>query len=194
MKNGFEVRGNVVAIHLSHCGNRLECLIDAADLPKVEAFPGTWYAMWSKDSQTFYVVGRAGGKATLLHRYLTDAPEGQEVDHLFHYGLDNRRSQIKVCDRRENAQNRQGANSNSKSGVRGVYWIPRKQRWGVQLKINGKRSMLGSYATIEEASRVSALAIREGVDAVPPRHGRRAKSLTEGLTEKSQVIETEGVA
>jgi len=195
MKNGFEIRGNVVAVHLSHQGNRLECLIDSGDLQKVKDFPGTWYAMWSKDSQTFYVVGRSGGKTTLLHRYLTDAPAGREVDHLFHYGLDNRRSQISVCGRSENAMNRDGANTNSKSGVRGVRWLEAKQRWVVQLTIGGVRKTLGLYQTKEQARAISELALRDGFDAVPPRKGdqRRAQCLTKNLTEENQPVERIGL-
>lgn len=192
MKNSYEVRGAVTAIRIRHKGKTLECLIDTTDLPRAQSFDGTWHGMWDEGSRTYYVVGHG----VLLHRFLTEAKPGSEVDHVNHYGLDNRRSQISVCDRRENAMNRQGANSNSRSGVRGVRWIEDKQRWVVQLTIGGIRRTLGLYETKEQAQAISERARRDGFDSVPPRKGdrRRARSLTGSLTVKSETTETKEVA
>lgn len=158
MTNTFESRGSVTVIHIPHKGVVLEGLIDTVDLALVAGFPGTWYGMWSKDSQTFYVIGRYGGKGVLLHRLLTGEEQGQEVDHLHHYGLDNRRSQIKVCGRSENASNRLGPNSNNKSGYIGVYWHAKSGKWRAQVSAGGKRrDVHGAFATAEEASAARSL-------------------------------------
>lgn len=45
-------------------------------------------------------LGRFQGQNILMHRLLTNAPKGTEVDHGNHNGLDNRRSaNLKVCGR-----------------------------------------------------------------------------------------------
>lgn len=44
-------------------------------------------------------------KRILLHRFLTNAPSGREVDHGNHRGTDNRRANLSVCTHRENMNN-----------------------------------------------------------------------------------------
>jgi hypothetical protein len=98
MKNSYEIRGDITAIYLNQKdGTVLETLIDTSDLPIAQEFPMTWYAYWHNDSKTYYVKGNTPikkGKRTiiLLHRWLTKAPKGKEVDHFNHNGLDNRRN------------------------------------------------------------------------------------------------------
>lgn len=43
------------------------------------------------------------------------------------------------------------ANSNSKSGVRGVHWDKTQNRWMVMISINGIQRYVGRYADIEDA-------------------------------------------
>lgn len=41
----------------------------------------------------------------------------------------------------------------NKSGVRGVYWNKRQQRWVAQITFKGKTKHLGTYTTLEEAAK-----------------------------------------
>ncbi len=41
-----------------------------------------------------------------LHRYITNAPDGMVVDHINHMPLDNRRANLRICTRSQNAANR----------------------------------------------------------------------------------------
>jgi hypothetical protein len=66
-----------------------------------------------------------------MHRLILDAPKGKIVDHWNHDTLDNRRQNLKLGGQSSNLLNRQGANLNSTSGIRGVYetgaWIAKAQ-------------------------------------------------------------------
>lgn len=87
-----------------------------------------------------------------LHRWITNCPENMEVDHYNNDTLDNRRLiNLRVSSHAENLQNRLKACINSKSGIRGVWWEERKQKWQAQIKLNGKNKHLGYFSTIEDA-------------------------------------------
>lgn len=152
MTNAYEIRGAVTVIYLDRRDGTVEAIIDTEDVHKVKAFPGTWYAIVSKDCQTFYVVGRHEGNSTLLHRYLMGPDAGLEVDHVNFYGLDNRKHQLKICTRSENAMNRRGCNVNNRAGHRGVYWHEKTKTWRCTVRVNGKRKELsGGHHTPEAA-------------------------------------------
>src|SRR6185437_11009 len=72
----------------------LRARVDTRDVPTIFAASRYWRALWSEDSQTFYVRGhlRGSGKrgTTIhLHRVITAAPPGMTVDHRDHDGLNN---------------------------------------------------------------------------------------------------------
>ncbi len=74
--------------------------------------------------------------------------DGKVSDHINGNGLDNRRSNLRVCTASQNAWNRR---SNSKCGYRGV----RKffHRWQARIQVNRKCRHLGMYATAIEAAK-----------------------------------------
>ena len=51
-----------------------------------------------------------------------EVPEGIDIDHINGERSDNRIENLRLATRKENALNRKRANSNSVSGVRGVYF------------------------------------------------------------------------
>lgn len=161
MKNKFEIRGDITAIFLeSPKYGSLETIIDTVDLPWVQSFPNTWYAHWNPKSQYFYVRGNITefGKLTgvLLHRWLMGIMvDGVDVDHRNLNTLDNRRSSnLRVCSRSENMQNRKGAQiNNMSSGIRGVSWDKFTSSWKVHIKLNGKMMHIGRFTELSEAEK-----------------------------------------
>lgn len=126
-------------------------LIDAADLPLIA--PHSWHAI-KKPNGRWYARCQAmiNGKRSPLpmHRLITDAPAGAEVDHKNGDTLDNRRANLCVTDRSGNARNLARATSRSTTGVLNVY--RKGRRFAVGLYLDGRQRNLGTYATLPEAA------------------------------------------
>lgn len=115
-----------------------------------------WYAQ--KFKRTFYVsrgVPVVGGKRTIsrLHREIMKAGPGQAVDHIDGNGLNNLRSNLRLCSLAENNRNVQKRRDNT-SGYIGVVWFSRDQKWKAQIGHEGKGHSLGYFSDIQEAARV----------------------------------------
>jgi hypothetical protein len=89
-------------------------------------------------------------KNIMMHRVLNDTPEGFDTDHINRDKLDNRRCNLRTTTRSHNNLNAP-AQSNSKSGVRGVWFSHQWDRWYAQIKVDGKRLCLGSSKSKEAA-------------------------------------------
>lgn len=133
-------------------------VVDEADAPLVT--PYKWYASWRKSSQTFYAAtktreGRKNSKGILMHRLITGAKPGEQVDHDNHNGLDNRRGNLRICSHAENLRNARITSRPKTSRFKGVYY--RKdgyiKRWRAVVRSNGKQVIIGVFHTEEEAAR-----------------------------------------
>src|SRR5690349_9172361 len=90
-----------------------------------------------------YSKGPLFRKTIMLHRFIMNAPEGMEVDHINGDGLDNRRVNLRLVTKTENLRSRKTFKSN-KTGYKGVVYNPQNGRWKVTIN-------LGTYDTAEEA-------------------------------------------
>lgn len=154
MKNKFNIRGEITAVYVSHSDKVFECLIDTKSLEVLHEFDGTFRAIWSKNTKSFYVMGYDRSftpkKNTMIHRYLTHAPDGLVVDHLNHDTLDNRMINLRIVSQSTNMLN-PDTNKISKKNVRGVTWYEDKKKWRVRIKIEGKVKHLGYFENHEDA-------------------------------------------
>lgn len=98
-------------------------------------------------------------KTILMHRQLLNAPKGMEVDHINHDKLDNRKANIRLATKQENAFNRESINPTS--GYKGVYWQSHTGNWRVIIVVDGKSKYYGGYKTKEEAAKVYNEAAKE---------------------------------
>ena len=85
-----------------------------------------------------------------LHRIITNAPKGYEVDHIDRNTLNNRRENLRVCTRQENSRNKTKQRNNT-SGYKGVSWDKAKKKWRAFISVDKKQIFLGRYDNIEEA-------------------------------------------
>ena len=156
-------------------------LVDDEDYDKiVEAIrhkngvPGKWYLHHGSMGPD-YTYAQSGDRKTLMHRVIMDAPKGMDVDHANGQRLDNRKENLRVCTRAQNAQNKK-LRKDSKSGFKGVYQDPGKKYtskktgdvkvyclkkpWRAYISDpetefpNKRHLRLGRYATAEEAAAV----------------------------------------
>jgi hypothetical protein len=99
---------------------------------------------------------RNGRKVRLLmHRFILNAPRALEVDHANMNGLDNRRSNIRLCTRVQNIANYKVSSVNT-SGFKGVIKETSKLRprpWRARIRIDGKLMSLGYFNTPAEAAK-----------------------------------------
>lgn len=86
-------------------------------------------------------------------------PNG-ELDHINGDRADNRICNLREATKFQNQGNRK-RNSNSKSGIKGVIWNKRLQKWEVQIQCENKPRYLGLFHDIEEAAAVYAKAAKE---------------------------------
>jgi len=93
----------------------------------------------------------------LMHRLIMGAKPGEEVDHINGDKLDNRRANLRIVSRTQNCMNT-GVFCNNKSGVKGVCWHKRVNRWEAYITINKKQTHLGVFPTLEAAAEVRRLA------------------------------------
>lgn len=142
-------------------GDTFEIKLSPKSIQKLETFKYKWFIRHNKSEDNYYVVATVynglneSGKpiytAEYLHRYVTNAKDYHLVDHKNLDTLDNRLNNLRLVDRRQNAINRSGANSNNKSGYRNVSWNKYYEKWVVQLQIDGKNNVLGMFDDVHEA-------------------------------------------
>jgi hypothetical protein len=108
---------------------------------------------WSLDKNKYVIttLNKEKEKTTLLmHRLITNCSNDMDVDHKFHDHWDNRKEFLRIATRSQNGMN-SGLQSNNTSGVTGVYWNSKNEKWRAQITINNNKIQLGSFDNFEEA-------------------------------------------
>lgn len=86
----------------------------------------------------------------LMHRIIMNAPASIEVDHINGDPADNRKSNLRLCTRRQNMFNRRPSKL-SKTGYKGVVET-KSGRFRAMIYYNGKNHWLGVFSTPKEAA------------------------------------------
>lgn len=108
---------------------------------------GKWYAI----STIRFPLGN--WETVYMHRLITNAPVGIEVDHKNGNGLDNRRSNLRKCDRFQNCGNSKSRLHTSRyKGVGKAFRGGRSKPWMARIGVRGKMIYLGSFGTEGEAA------------------------------------------
>lgn len=98
-----------------------------------------------------YAMGRVWGQIDIqMHRLIMNAPRGVWVDHKDNNGLNNRRSNLRLCTPSQNVWNR-GLLKNNTSGFKGVTRDRQSGKWMAQIVANKKHRRLGLFETPELA-------------------------------------------
>lgn len=97
----------------------------------------------------FCTAGKAWGRyPKLLHRAIMHEAGydtiGLVVDHINGDTLDNRKQNLRVASKSQNAANMRKHRGSSK--FKGVCWNRKSGKWAVEIKVNGKTQYLGMYA------------------------------------------------
>ena len=128
-------------------GNAL-VTFDAVDGPKLESF--SWYLMNTGYAGAMFNDGSVR-RCVLMHRLIMCEPHGCHVDHIDGDKLNNSRFNLRLATFSQNQINRKVLNRNNTSGVRGVQWMARRNKWRAQICADRENHHLGLFQTMEEA-------------------------------------------
>lgn len=94
-----------------------------------------------------YAYARQKGKKNpiTMHSLIANPGRGREVDHIDRNRLNNRRTNLRVCNRKENSRNR--ATRAHSSQFCGVCWDKRTKKWAAYIQIDYKTLFLGYFPT-----------------------------------------------
>lgn len=120
-------------------------LFDADNYPLIK--DTTWYRCNKCNEGSSYIGDRSG---VCIHRYIVEAPNGFEIDHINLNPLDNRKSNLRVCTHQQNQCN-QPLQTNNTSGVTGVSFYARRSKYRARIKYLQKEVHLGYYISFIEA-------------------------------------------
>lgn len=99
-----------------------------------------------------YVYRNDKNKTVYLAREIMDVTGSNIiVDHIDGNPLNNRRSNLRVADKRTNAQNMK-SNIGTTSKFKGVCWDKARNKWRANIKIGDKQTHLGRFVTEKEAA------------------------------------------
>lgn len=125
-------------------------IVDAADYEWLSEYQ--WFAVPVRNGGC-YAASRINGKNVLMHRLIMNPPEGKVVDHIDGNGLDDRRSNLRICTPRENARNRRFRRGRT-SRFLGVYRrADMPDKWFAKVACGDKRVYLGPFDDEVEAAR-----------------------------------------
>jgi len=121
-------------------------IVDPEDYYQLAKF--NWYTNF--DGTTVYASRKDRRKNVMMHRLIMAAPDHLFVDHIDHNGLNNRRSNLRLCSRAQN-----NCNTVSRKGVtskyKGVFYNRARKKWFASIQHNKTKHQLG-YFTDEIAA------------------------------------------
>lgn len=104
--------------------------------------------------------GRNKARTVYMAAMILPVPDGFVIDHADVNSLNNQRSNLRKATNRKNLLNSK-VRQNNKVGIKGVYWHEAKQRYVVQLSIEGKKKWIGDFKELANAAEASELAIKK---------------------------------
>lgn len=135
-------------------------LVDDEDFEKFNIF--NWNA--HKKGNSYYakrgVRIKLKHKTLLLHREILDAPDGFDVDHIDGNGLNNQKSNLRICTRKQNLWNSSPHKDNA-NGAKGVSWHKQDKKWRVRIMKDGINYELGLFDSIKEAKNAYNIAAKK---------------------------------
>ena len=141
------MNGRQFALFMSHVDKSEECWL--------------WNGTTDRNGYGSFRMGR---RMMLVHRLMFIHRNGEiapdrEIDHSCHNRSCVQPAHLREVTRKQNMENKSGAQSNNKHGIRGVYWRPSLGKWIVQVGHNKRKVYGGLFNTDTEAEQ-AAIALR----------------------------------
>lgn len=120
-----------------------EFWFDLEDYDKIKNY--CWYK-----NDDGYIIFKSDNEYIRMHRLVMNAPNDMEVDHIYHQTYDNRKSELRLVTDSQNSIN-QIISKNNTSGVKGVSWDNKNEKWRARITVNNKGIWLGRFDNFEDA-------------------------------------------
>ena len=131
---------------------------------KIQKTPTCWIWTAAKDENGYGYFSVGSGKTTLAHRFAYTAacgaiPAGLKVDHRCHNPSCVNPAHLRLATNKQNGEHRLGAIATNTSGIRGVTFYKKTQKWRAQVGHEGKFIHVGYFDT-SAAAESAAIAKR----------------------------------
>lgn len=124
-------------------------IVDDEDFDYINQF--SWHVVITKNNK--YAAGNIKGKTVQMHRLILNASKNKFVDHKNMNGLDNRKNNLRLCNRSQNRMNTLKPCNSKSSKYKGIHKCSSKKNpWRSQIRLNGKIYHLGCFKTKKEAA------------------------------------------
>lgn len=124
-----------------------QIIIDAEDYDKIK------HLCWGLTNLNYvYATEHLTHKNVQIHRVIMDILDKPDiiVDHKNGNPLDNRKSNLRLCTKAQNSYNKRMQPYNT-SGVTGVTWDKRTNKWKASIGYKGKTLHLGTFDSKQDA-------------------------------------------
>ena len=140
--NSYTLNGEY-GIGITHNTNK-EFYFDLEDYERIKNY------CWREDKNGYIVANNQQCKCIYLHRLVTNAVKGFDVDHIEHNLYDNRKSKLRVISHCDNLKNHV-ISANNTSGVSGVSYNRADEMWESYISVDKKKIRLGEYNNFDDA-------------------------------------------
>jgi len=123
-------------------------IVDADDYYQLVKYK--WHI--NSNKYTPYASRRSGAKTLKMHRVIMAAPDHLVVDHIDHNGLNNCKSNLRLCTPAQNRHNC-GSNRGATSRYKGVSWRKDAKKWEAMIRYNKKMYRLGAFKNEIQAAK-----------------------------------------
>lgn len=129
-------------------------IVDDEDFDQLSKW--SWYTHISPNPNNFYAARGTminyKNKGHMMHRQILQLnDQNLVVDHIDGNGLNNQKSNLRICTRAQNMCNLK-KRKNTSSRFKGVFWDKSRNKWSARANIEGKSLNIGRYENEIEAA------------------------------------------
>ena len=149
--NGFVDCGDhwEIKLYNRQCEHIASAKIDPEDVEKCRKYK--WHL------HDGYAASGNGSSLIFLHKFVMGVTDPSiMIDHVHGIILDDRRSQLRVCNHAQNIQSQKLSKVNT-SGERNVCWDKQAGKWKVEINAFDKKYNIGLFINYDEACQVARI-------------------------------------
>lgn len=127
-------------------------IVDDMDYERINRFK--WFAIKLKRNTrlVWYACRTRNGRHLMMHRFILSPLPCFFIDHENGNGLDNRRSNLRVCTNMQNQHNGQIQTRRKSSQFKGVDFNSAMQKWRAHIRVNRQKKYLGAFDNEQDAA------------------------------------------